>query len=51
MLYALDKDALPGFLKHAFFKVDVAPVKLGWVDEVTHSPCTEAKNSCIAGKS
>ena len=22
---------LPGFLKHAFFKVDVAPIKLGWV--------------------
>ena len=23
---------LPGFLKHAFFKNDVAPVKLGWVE-------------------
>ena len=23
------------FVKHAFFKVDVAPVKLGWVDDVT----------------
>ncbi len=24
---------LPGFLKHAFFKVDVAAAKLGWLDE------------------
>ena len=37
--------------KHAFFKVDVAPVKLGWVDDVTASPSTEAKSSYIEGKS
>ena len=36
---------LPGFLKHAFFKVDVAPFKLGWVDDVTSPPSTEAKRS------
>ena len=34
---------LPGFLKHAFFKVDVAPFKLGWVDDVTSPPSTEEK--------
>ena len=34
---------LPGFLKHAFFKVDVAPVKLGWVDDVASPPSTRSK--------
>ena len=35
----------PGFVKRAFFKFDVAPIKLGWMDSVTSPLQTEANGS------